>query len=176
MSDSSTSRVPGWLWLIAGTALGALVMFLMRLSELDPALTLNNLRDSEERIGDNSQPLVDTQKPAERRFDFYNLLRDTEVPVTATPADPTAQAVQMDYLLQVASFQSATDANEVRAELVLLNLSAWVEKSQNQSGTTWHRVIVGPFSHRSQMAKAKGILLSNRYEAMMLKRPKTIGN
>lgn len=171
MSNSSSSKVPGWLWLVAGVALGALVMFLMRLSELDPAF--NYLQWSERAPDSSATAEVEpaAQDSAPRRFDFYHLLRDSEVPVTVTPNErkPSTQP-EMDYLLQVASFRSAADANEVRAQLMLMNLSAWIEKSQSQSGQTWHRVIVGPFSTRSQMAKAKSTLLSNRYEALMLKR------
>lgn len=170
MANSSSSKVPGWLWLIAGVALGALVMFLMRLSELDPAF--NYMQSSE--TADGGAPTREAEaipeEPDGRRFDFYNLLRKTEVPVTVKPQEPSA-APQMDYVLQVASFRSAADANEVRAELMLLNLDAWIETSQSQSsGQTWHRVIVGPFSSRSKMASAKQTLLSNRYEALMLKR------
>ncbi len=148
-------------------------MFLMRLSELDPALSYLSSHDEQQAApNDNIESEKGSEKiPTKRSFDFYRLLRDTEVPVTASPAEPSSPDKQMDYLLQVASFQSAADANEVRAQLVLLNLNATVEKSQNTSGTTWHRVIVGPFKTRSQMAKAKSTLLSNRYEAMMLKRP-----
>lgn len=165
MSDNATnSKVPGWLWLLAGVLLGALVMFLMRLSEIDPSISYLDVLDKPQ----SSEP--DTEAGKGHRFDFYKLLRDTEVPVTATPATPSAKELNTEYLLQVASFQSAADADSVRAELVILNLDAWVEKSQAQSGTVWHRVIVGPFQNRSAMANAKSKLLSNRYEALMLKR------
>lgn len=174
MSNSSSSKVPGWLWLIAGVALGALVMFLMRLSELDPANYVKWM-ESPQAAAPVREIEVKPEESSERRFDFYNMLRKTEVPITVTPAErqPDTEP-EMDYLLQVASFRSAADANEVRAELMLLNLNTWIEKSQSQSsGETWHRVIVGPFTSRSKMASAKQTLLSNRYEALMLKRQRT---
>ena len=58
----------------------------------------------------------------------------------------------------------------MRAELTLLNLTARIEQSSAKEGNVWHRVIVGPFANRSQLAKAKDTLLSNRFDAMLLKR------
>lgn len=163
----SQSKVPGWVWLFTGTILGAFIMFLMRLSELQPHMP--NTRQT--RI----DPVPSqAQEHKETRFDFYKLLKDTEVPITAKP---NTQQQKIDsnteYLLQVASFRAIDDAEQVRAELLLLNLNARVESAKVDSGSTWHRVIVGPYATRSQMAKAKSTLLSNRYEAMLLKRKRS---
>jgi cell division protein FtsN len=159
--DSSSSKVPGWVWLFTGTILGAFITFLMRLSELQP---------SAPQARAPQQAGADQGAKAPAKYDFYKMLRDAEVPVTA-PKNPPAKVDQnVEYLLQVASFQSAAEAEQVRAELVLLNLSARVESSAATAGKTWHRVIVGPFANRSQLAKAKDTLLSHRYDAMLLTR------
>lgn len=161
-NQSSSSKVPGWVWLFTGAILGAFITFLMRLSELQPPTA-----------GARPQPSSSTaeEPKSPTKYDFYKILRDTEVPVTASKAPSTPKAEEnVEYLLQVASFRSASDAEQVRAELTLLNLTARIEQSAATGGNTWHRVIVGPFSNRSQLAKAKDILLSNRYDAMLLKR------
>lgn len=160
-NDSSGSKVPGWVWLFTGTVLGAFITFLMRLSELQPL----------EPQSRPAQQGADQGAKAPAKYDFYKMLREAEVPVTA-PQNPPAARVEenVEYLLQVASFQSAAEAEQVRAELMLLNLTARVEASAATEGRTWHRVIVGPFANRSQLAKAKDTLLSNRYDAMLLKR------
>jgi cell division protein FtsN len=162
-NQSSSSKVPGWVWLFTGTILGAFITFLMRLSELQPAAP-------------GARPPQTTPSSAEEiktpaKYDFYKILRDTEVPVTASrePATPKTEE-NVEYLLQVASFRSATDAEQVRAELTLLNLTTRIEQSTAKEGNIWHRVIVGPFASRSQLAKARDTLLSNRYDAMLLKR------
>ena len=162
--NSANSKVPGWVWLFTGTILGAFITFLMRLSDLQPPAP--NPRS--EPVSSSSDS--DTAKtPA--KYDFYKLLRDTEVPVTAPKNPPAAKVDEnVEYLLQVASFRSANEAEQVRAELTLLNLTARIEQSEAKEGNTWHRVIVGPFANRSQLAKAKDTLLSNRYDAMLLKR------
>lgn len=156
-------KLPGWIWLITGTLLGALITFLVQLSEIEPSgHTLTKTQQQSQEGGKTA------------KFSFYNLLRDSEVPVTSK-VDPESQTKLEDnfeYLLQVASFSSLEDAEQVRAELTLLNLSAHVEKAKTDKGQTWHRVIVGPFESRSKLSKARSTLLSNRYEAMRIKRKK----
>lgn len=165
---SSKSTVPGWVWLFTGTILGAFIMFLMRLSELQP----HSADNRRARIGSPASESEPRQQP---RYDFYKMLKDTEVPVTAAkPSEAPAKAVDdSEYLLQVASFRTASDAEQVRAELLLLNLSARVESAKVSGGSTWHRVIVGPFDSRSQMAKAQSTLYDNRYAPMLLKRKRS---
>lgn len=163
---SSKSKVPGWVWLFTGTILGAFIMFLMRLSELQP----NTADQRRPRIENTSAD--EQQRP---RYDFYKLLKDTEVPVTATRPKEKPAEVENDteFLLQVASFRTASDAEQVRAEMLLLNLNAKVESAKVSGGSTWHRVIVGPFESRSQMAKAQSTLYENRFAPMLLKRKRS---
>ncbi len=159
------SRVPAWVWLFTGAVLGAFVMFLLHLSEIQSG--------DEGKTPDSAKVEVPHQKP---RFDFYELLKDTEIPVFDTASEPADQhsseaEPKYEYLLQVASFKSQGDADRLRAELVLLNLSAYNENAKIRNGETWHRVMVGPFTSRSKLAKARSVLLSNRHEALVLKRP-----
>lgn len=159
------SKVPGWVWLFTGTVLGAFIMFLIRLSEL-PA-------DSKTSAGDPmaGKPAKVEQKE-EPRFDFYKLLKESEVPVPVMEPTTTAkESTEISlYVLQVASFKKASDAEQLRAELILLNLDATVETAKVRNGETWHRVLVGPFDSRSKLAKARSILISNKLEALVLKR------
>jgi cell division protein FtsN len=159
------SRVPGWVWLFTGTALGAFIMFLMHLSRMpasDPAI-------SSVEISSDSES--ETQQP---RFDFYKLLKESSVPVfeteEAVEPDKTKPAELAQYLLQVASFKDPGDAEQLRAELILLNLDAHVETATVRNGEIWHRVLVGPFDSRSNLAKARSVLVSNQLEALILKR------
>jgi cell division protein FtsN len=165
--QSSSSKVPGWVWLFTGVILGAFIMFLMRLSDLQPAPGVRTSPTTK------AVPAEETKTPA--KYDFYKILRDTEVPVTTSRTPNTTTAPKkveenVDYLLQVASFRSASEAEQVRAELTLLNFNARIEQSPAKEGQVWHRVIVGPFANRSQLAKARDTLFSNRYQAMLITR------
>lgn len=160
---STQSRVPGWIWLLTGTLLGALIMFLMRLTELQPQ------RPSSDTAVSATKDVEENQSP---RFEFYRLLRDSEVTVPErVERQPTFEPKEdVEYVLQVASFRTLADAEQVRAELTLLNLNARVEQADVNQGETWHRVMVGPFSSRSHLASARSTLMSNRYEALLLTR------
>jgi Cell division protein len=80
------------------------------------------------------------------------------------------QSPAEEYILQVASFKNADDAEQLKVELILLNLEAQIEKARIRNGETWHRVLVGPFLSRSQRETARATLVANRYEALVLKR------
>ena len=57
------------------------------------------------------------------------------------------------FAVQAASFRDEDDANEFRAKLILLNLSATVVTGTGSTGE-WHRVIVGPFERRVDANRA----------------------
>ena len=167
---TAESRVPAWVWLFTGTVLGAFIMFLVHLSEVntstDVAATPGKEVESEEKP---------KQSP---RFDFYDLLKETQVTVPEVSReiqqnqkkDKQPPAEQMEFILQVASFKSQEDADRLRAELILLNLEAKTEQAKIRNGEIWHRVLVGPFTSQSKLSKARNTLLSNNHEALVLKR------
>jgi cell division protein FtsN len=160
------SRVPGWVWLLTGAVLGAFIMFLVRLSEMPAG---KSTRAPEPPTATKATNPAKKEQP---RFDFYNLLKESEVPVPQAEEkqSATVAAEPQQFILQVASFKDARDAEQLRAELILLNLEAHVETAKVRNGETWHRVLVGPFESRSRLAKARSILASNRLEALVLKR------
>lgn len=175
------SQVPGWVWLFTGLVLGGFIVFLVSLSDVE-------LPD---RPGEQSQPQVKAEpKPEEEaipkpRFDFYKLLRESEVIVPATESsgdsrsgggsgdDKTEQESSPDeFILQVGSFRRSQEADSLRAQLLLLNLDAYTEKVTLRNDEVWHRVLVGPFSNQSRLASARSTLVSNQYNALILKRKK----
>jgi hypothetical protein len=164
----SGTQAPGWLWLFAGILLGVLIMSLTRLSDIPSPENAQVTDDNSANSSDD-----DGQKP---RFDFYTLLRESEVIVPDTPASSgnTAQTTKSDdiFLLQVGSFKNSRDADSLRARLLLLNLDAHVEKVSPRKNETWHRVIVGPFGDRSHLADARSRLASNGIDSLLLKRKK----
>lgn len=210
-------QLPGWLWMIGGILVGTLVMSVVNhggsprpvsVAEESPLPEIND----------------DTPKP---RFDFYTLLKESEVIVPdepiapATPVEVPLPSVEPDsdtatavaardtpqpatsqpvpdtaarsaepaplpadtkpatepekvvtsapqpvppsevYLLQAGSFKSATDADTLRAKLLMLNMQARVETVNLKPGETWHRVQVGPFSNTQSLADARNTLQQN---------------
>lgn len=167
--------IPWWVWMLTGSALSAFVMFLLYLGALQnsqpqtkpieqiPEVTQTPPPKKVEKVTEN------IPKP---RFDFYKLLKESEVIVPATESADVNEStiqVQSEYILQVGSFRKATDADKLRAQLILLNLEARTE-AVTVRRENWHRVIVGPFNNQSKLAKARSTLVSNRYSALVLKR------
>lgn len=171
-SKRNQSHVPAWVWLFTGAILGAFVMFLVNLSNKNNTVSSTNQAD------------LAIEKAAKKRedirFDFYDVLKKNQVEIPKEARHPnnkpgsTTQksnsTQNTEFLLQVGSFKNGSDAERLRAELILLNLPAIVEQAKIRNGETWHRVIVGPFKSKSKLASARSMLISNRHEALVLKR------
>lgn len=143
-------------------------MFLVYLSGITPEAVPATATFSKEEVlkqaEENSIP-----KPY---FGFYELLKESEIKVNkATQEHYQGEAKDpIEYTLQVGSFKSAVQADRVRAELLLLNLSARAETVKKRNGEVWHRVLVGPFTNHSKMQKVRSTLVSNNLEAFLFTR------
>lgn len=92
----------------------------------------------------------------------------TASPRTAAPepsGTPKAP-LTLQYFLQAGSFRKQTDAERVRAQIILLGQNVRVE-----SGTvreeTWYRVLVGPFANKDQLAGAQKQLASGGFSNLL---------
>jgi cell division protein FtsN len=169
--SSSDGHIPGWLWFIGGLALGAFTASLYFLK--NPAAPIQIAAIEKPKPVENELP-----KP---RFDFYKLLQESETTVPAsesfnedkTEDDKTTSAqTSTEYILQVGSFPNQTDADKLRAQLLLLNLAAHIEKVEIRKGEVWHRVLVGPFENQAALTSARTQLVNNQYNIWVLKRAK----
>lgn len=173
------SQVPGWVWLFTGAVLGAFVSFLVYLADVPEQP--QQIADATPVVPAEAEP--EKPAPSKPRFDFYKLLKESEVIVPATEADarqpepsrpaPTADAQPQsleEFILQVGSFRRNEEADRLRAQLLLLNLDAYTEQVTLNNDQVWHRVLVGPFNSQSRLANARATLVSNEYNALVLKR------
>lgn len=88
-------------------------------------------------------------------YDFYRMLPNFKVPVphdedrASRPPPPSAQPAvaavpgAAAYLLQVGSYHSTAEADQVRARLARIGISAQVQRIVDGS-RTWNRVRIGP--------------------------------
>lgn len=105
-----------------------------------------------EFLGRNSSPPTDVVKTANQApvidFEFDELLKNSVVKSDpkpyAVPEQTKLEALKPKYF-QAASFRNNSDAEELRAKLILDNLPARTTPKK-VDGTQWYRVIVGPFS------------------------------
>jgi len=162
------SSIPGWVWLLTGVITGAFIMFLVYLSGLSPQKLMNDKNiDKTQQSTNNKTP--STEKPT---FEFYDSLKNNEI-IPPGNGSKTANnknaATPLPYLLQVASFPKAPDADALKAKLTLEGLDTSIQPF-NKSGETWYRVIVGPFNDHNKMDQAKATLAQHNITPIVLQK------
>ena len=110
-------------------------------------------------------------------IDFYSVLpqREVEIPISEEDREaienPTINKEAVDQsILQVGSFQSADEADSLKAQLAFLGLEASV-KSAVVNDETWHRVQLGPFASETSLSRAKNLLIENDIKYMQRSQP-----
>ena len=107
------------------------------------------------------------------RFEFYKILPGA---VTEPAADPkqtqqvAPQALSKDsYFIQAGSFQSAEDAENLKAKLAMMGLEASVQAVDLADRGTWHRVRVGPFAEIGEVSRVRSSLQQNGIQTSLVK-------
>jgi cell division protein FtsN len=141
---------------------------------------------------------IQTQPPTKPRFDFHHILPEMEVVVpddeltAAAPPPPPPKPKQQElpkpaqpepkqaampeepgadsasYLVQVASFSKASDAERLKAKLALLGVRVRVQQV-TVNGKPYHRVRAGPYRGKREVNKARALLSSNGLESIAIK-------
>jgi len=169
------AATPGWVWLLAGLAIGLFVALLVYLKDFSV-------------LPNKASPVVDRGHPAEPvekkvvpekapegqkpRFDFYNLLPEMEVliPDQELAAEREKEpAEKVTYYLQAASFRKFEEADRMRAQLALMNIESQIQRVTVNDTSTWHRVRIGPFTSARAMDKVRGRLRAANIDPIVLK-------
>ena len=175
-SPISGPRVPVWLIACCVAVVGLFVAFLF---------TLEPGQDSVKRDTVVTPPAPKAEPPRRQSpsYDFYTLLPESEVvspgrrpeppppppppaePPTSKPAQAAAPTTQ--YFLQAGSFRQRSEADRVRAQIILMGLDARLEDAKLANGEVWHRVQVGPFPDQSRLAQAERTLSGNGFSNLL---------
>jgi cell division protein FtsN len=136
-------------------------------------------------------------EPEKPRFDFFTVLPEMEVvvpeqelqrqakskpePVASTNTSPNentggspntsspATTTQADrYILQVGSFQSSAEAEQMKAQLAMIGFSANIQ-TVTVNGQSWHRVRVGPFEGAREAEEMRRMLTDNQFQPLVMK-------
>jgi len=187
---STKKPVPGYIWMLAGLAVGLFAAFLVYLDK-QPAEEVSfteavkqELKKAREQQVENNQsknspqtntPNSENKKP---RFEFYTILSELEVFVP----EPEVETIQTNsrtqstvintqshkkYLLQVGSFKSQQDAERLKASLALLGVQSSIQ-SVSINSDSWHRVRIGPFSNPTNLRETLSTLKQNNIQAMTM--------
>jgi cell division protein FtsN len=74
-------------------------------------------------------------------------------------------------MLQAGAFQSASDADNLKARLALLGFEATIETTKSGDKGTWHRVRVGPYTSVEELNRTRDTLNQNGVPTTLVKLP-----
>jgi cell division protein FtsN len=150
-----------WVWASLLLMLGAFVAFVLFLDQ-ELANTSSGKTPQPEESAAPNKPIID----------FYSILPERELEISIPEEDRAAienpsinKQVVGKSILQVGSFQSAGEADSLKAQLAFLGLEASI-KSALVKDATWHRVQIGPFASETGLSRAKNLLIENKIEYM----------
>ncbi|MGB0359895.1 MAG: SPOR domain-containing protein [Endozoicomonas sp.] len=177
-SKGSGTMLSSWMWLLTGLLIGVFVAFLAGLMP-----SAKDVRTVAEQIASTPDKSKKVNQPV---FDFYTLLPESKVAIPAVTPEPLRKSIEEKvkksktgaktanltqsgkYLLQAGSFRNISDAERLRARLLLEGLSPKIEKVNVSGGETWHRVQIGPFSNSSDIKNAQKVLASQNINSLLL--------
>ncbi len=163
---AATPKVlPGWVWFLAGVLLTLFVQFLLHLASESLQRSGKDI-PKKPNITWPKKTVKEQPKPI---IQFYDTLKEQEVTV-AGPLVKDRDDGEYGFSLQAGAFRKKQDAEQLRAELILLGLDTNIRKTISGSGSTWYRIIVGPFNSRSLFAHARSILLDNDIHPIRVKK------
>lgn len=158
----------------SGLFLGLIVAFVVYLdahTSFDlPEISLS----SDQAETPTPRVLAEKPKPPTPKFNFYDTLPEMEVVVSEPElpneaANTRAVKPRSKYILQVASFRKASDAEEMKAKLALLGFEADIEARRFASGVVWHRVKVGPYQSTRKLDRDKRRLQDQGIDVLTVK-------
>jgi cell division protein FtsN len=118
-------------------------------------------------------PTQEAATPEKPRFDFYKILPGTEEPVSdqelKQAAQQAANGVKDSFYLQVGSFQTEAEADNLKAKLALLGVEAVIQTATLPEKGVWHRVRVGPYSDIQDVNHIRATLAQNSIESTLIK-------
>ena len=160
-------------WILSLAAVGGFVGFIAYLNSLPAPDQARHSSPADSQ--DKTDTTTSSEQPTDKKpgFKFYDMLPDSEVvPPKVDEYTPGPGQTDFDYLVQTGSFKTEKDAERQRAQIAFQGLRAFVSQIDLDSGSTWYRVNVGPFTSRSQMNSAVDKLVSINIEPLVRKVPK----
>ncbi len=144
-----------WVWVSLLLLLGMFTAFVIFLDQ--------------KLVEDNESPAVETTRQSDDkpRIDFYTILPDRSVDIPLSEQDQQVidnpsinQSANANIVLQVGSFQSAAEADSLKAQLAFLGFEADINSALVNDGT-WYRVELGPFAANSELSRTINRLIEN---------------
>lgn len=162
---SEHKPIPGWIWMLAGLAIGLFVALLVYIKDntsgkLAITETVSKVFQTQKQTDTRDVKKPQSNKPPEPssstkpKFDFYTILPELEVAIPEqellnTKEKTTNNSSQpgQQYMLQAGSFKKFEEADKLKARLALQGIEAAIQKVKINDTDTWHRVRIGPLNN-----------------------------
>ncbi len=186
------SGTPGWIWLLGGMLIGLGLAWYLFAQGYIPQPAAETVEAESQAAADavaEEEIAPARQEPKKSRYDFFTVLPEMEVVVpeaelnertraqsraessqTSSTSAPPPAADADQYLLQVGSFRAAGDAEQMKARLALLGITARVQ-SVTVNDAAWHRVRVGPVNGAREAESMRRRLADNGIDSLVMKNP-----
>ncbi len=103
------------------------------------------------------------------RFDFYKILPGVEEPATDQQLREAKTASKESFYLQAGAFQSAPDADNLKARLALIGIQASIQTTTLPDRGVWHRVRLGPYGNVEELNRTRDALKKNGIDTTLIK-------
>jgi cell division protein FtsN len=184
-ADRQSSSLPGWMYMLAGLAIGLTVAYAIYVNgnkapPAKPTAEAVSAPPSKPSVS-KPAPAVAAEEPiaeGEVTFDFYNMLPNLDVGLgeeqtapeasaaPAATAAPPAVSKQGIYIIQAGSFSGIADANKRKAELGLLGIRSEI-KAGDANGRTVYRVYTAPLTTPNDVNRTSSLLAGAGIEIML---------
>ncbi len=178
-SSKRETKFSGILNFLSGLSIGLLIAVLVFFygNELADSFDLQRPASKQPGQQELTRPEIkqkDTNPVPEPTFEFYNILPNREVDISAwmdkvpekeIKETPTEEG---NYILQVGSFKQLKAADQVKARLALLGFKAYIEPGVI-NGEGIFRVRIGPYNNLTKLKSARERLLANDLDFMQMR-------
>ena len=173
------NRFSNLLSFITGLSIGLFAAVIVYFHEHNATIESNNPLLVTEPITENISEVNDesiAQLP-EPQFDFYQILPNKEVNISEwesveeedVASENTNNQQPTMFVLQVGSFKEYQSADEIKAKLALMGVTADIQRVVINGQDVRHRVRVGPYKNTNKLQQARDRLLANDLDFMLLK-------
>jgi cell division protein FtsN len=174
-----SQRFSGVLSFLTGLSLGLFITVIVyfhgqsRSIEKNKSLLNNGPVDNNSSVTANKEG--DIAQIPEPQFDFYNILSNRKVNISewdSAEDDPESKQTDnppSEHVLQVGSFKQFRAADEIKAKLAMVGVTADIQRVVINGQDVLYRVRVGPYKDTIKLQKARNRLLDNGIDFISLK-------
>ena len=183
-STQKQENYPGWVWMLFGLAIGLSVAFAIFMKDRNADAPLRAVAQQPASMAstiEQSAPVANPapaaalpEEPAERRFDFYEMLPNFEVIIpeqekNVSPDTQQEAVVQPGvYVLQAGSFTDFEDADRRRAQLALQGVESRIQRVMIDD-KTYHRVRIGPTNDLDELNRLRNRLKQANIDVLRIR-------